>query len=241
VDLNCFLYRECLAAAELARAIGKGGMAAKLAREAERKEERIQGLWNEADSFFYDRDRRTGYPIKVCSGAPFLTLWAGVATDAQARALVERHLRNPEEFWTTLPVPSYARTEPAFTQRYEPPEGASIVWALTSGHGNWCGGTWPHWNYLIVHGLDDYGFHEEAREIASRWFRAASDPSGLYEWYNSETGAGEGVNPFWAGSSLLGLFLPAELRHRVNPTEVKPVRQRLELEAVRQDLYIGAQ
>jgi putative isomerase len=238
VDLNCYLYVEWLAAAELARAAGKPEMAARLAREAERKKARIQALWDKTDSFFYDRDRHKGTPIRVRSAAAFLTLWAGVASRDQAHELVQQHLTNPREFWTPLPVPSYARSEPSYTQRYEPPAGADPIYALPSGHCNWCGGMWPHWNYLIIHGLEDYGFHEEARAIAAKWLTAASSPSGLYEWYNAETGKGEGSNPFWAGSSILGVIVPTELRHGVNPTAVTPATQRLDLQKVREDLSL---
>jgi len=97
------------------------------------------------------------------------------------------------------------------------------VYALTPGHANWCGGMWPHWNYLIIHGLQDYGYDDVAKEMAAKWFRAASDPSGLYEWYNAETGEGAGGNPFWAGSSVLGLILPAELELGVNPARIGAV------------------
>lgn len=238
IDLNCYLHREFQAASELAKAFDKTELAAKFAEEAERKRQCLQDRWDEQDSFFYDRDQRTGKAIKVRSAAAFLTLWAGVATRDQATQLVERHLTNPREFWTPLPVPSYARSEPSYAQRYEPPAGADVLYTLPPGHANWCGGMWPHWNYLIGHGLQEYGFQEQAREIASKWLLAASDPSGLYEWYNAETGKGEGLNPFWAGSSILGIILPTELEHRVNPTKVHAVDKRLELREVQHALRI---
>ena len=238
VDLNCYLCVECLAGSELAKGLGKPEMAAKLADESRRKKARIRDLWDHADSFFYDRDRRTGRAIRVRSGAGLLPLWAGIASREQAAALVERHLKSAREFWTPLPVPSYARSEPSYTQRYEPPAGADPLYSLSSGHCNWCGGMWPHWTYLIIHGLQRYGFHAEAREIAAKWLAAASNPAGLYEWYNAETGRGEGSNPFWAGSSVLGLFAATELRHGVNPTAVKPLGQRLNLQDVRSDLSL---
>ena len=213
-------------------------MAARLASESRRKKARIRDLWDPADSFFYDRDRRTGKPIRVRTGAGFLPLWAGIASSEQAAALVEKHLRNPREFWTPLPVPSYARSEPSYTQRYEPPAGADPLYSLSSGHCNWCGGMWPHWTYLIIHGLEQYGFHSVAGDIAAKWLAAASNPAGLYEWYNAETGQGEGSNPFWAGSSVLGLFAATELRHGVNPTAVNPLRQRLNLQDVQRELSL---
>ena len=108
VDLNCYLYRELLAAAELAQAMDLAEDAAYFGQQAERKRERIQSLlWDEQDSFYYSRDRRTGERIKVKNAETFLPLWAGVAMPEQARLLVSRHLKNPAEFWTPYPVPSY--------------------------------------------------------------------------------------------------------------------------------------
>jgi hypothetical protein len=46
------------------------------------------------------------------------------------------------------------------------------------------------------------------------------------------------VNPFWAGSSILGIILPTELEHHVNPTNVDRVDKKLELHKVRNGLRI---
>ena len=239
VDLNSYLHRECLAAAELAEALGLADDAEELRRQAAWKKDRIQTLlWDAEDGFFYDRDARSGERIKVKSAATFIPLWAGVATPAQAEELVERHLRNPEEFWTPYPVPSYARSEGAYGQTYEPLPGADPVYALMPGHANWCGGMWPHWNYLIVHGLADYGYRQEARHIAQRFFDAvAADPM-LYEWYNAETGEGQGMHPFCAGSTVLGAFLPAELAMDFDPTKITAVHESLDPERIRRALGI---
>ncbi len=124
VDLNCYLHRELLAIAELAQALGLAEDSAYFGQQAEKKRDRIQSLlWDEQDSFYYSRDRRTGERIKVKSAETFLPLWAGVATPEQARLLVSCHLKNPAEFWTPYPVPSYARSEPHYTQHFRPKLG----------------------------------------------------------------------------------------------------------------------
>jgi neutral trehalase len=172
----------------------------------------------------------------VCSAAAFIPLWAGIATQDQAQTLVERHLTDPMAFWTPYPVASYARSEPDYTQHYQPPPNSDPLYALGPGHANWCGGMWPHWNYFFIHGLAAYGFGAEASHIAGRFYAAvAADPL-LYEWYDAETGAGHGLHPFCAGASALGAFLPAELALGVDPTLIACVDEPLDLAPVRESL-----
>jgi hypothetical protein len=237
VDLNCYLYRELLAAARLADAMQQP--AAQYHQRAAALRQRIREcLWDEADGFFYDRNAKTGERIRVQSASGFLPLWAGIATAEQARLLVKRHLTNPNEFWTACPVASLARSEPGYAQFYQPPPGSDPITWLEPGHANWCGGMWPHWNYFIAHGLQDYGYHAEARHIAERFHTAVAADPGLYEWYDAETGRGQGMHPFCAGATILGAMLHAEIKLNVDPTRITEARTKLDLSPVRQLLGI---
>lgn len=219
-DLNCFLHRECKAAALVAGIMGRQADVIYYEHQACIKAERVQELlWNEAEGIFYDRSIKTGEPIKIKSGAAFLPLWAGIATPAQATALVEKHLKNPDEFWTALPIPGYARSEPYYTQYYQPNYELDPLRTLGPGHCNWNGGTWLHWNYMFVHGLSQYGFREEASCVADKLYSAMQANSGVYEWYNADTGEGCGLS-FWAGATVTGFIMPTELELDVDPTRL---------------------
>jgi alpha,alpha-trehalase len=146
-----------------------------------------------------------------------------LATPKQARQLVEAHLTNIEEFWTPYPIPSYARNEPMYTQYHQTPKGCDPLYYFLPGHCNWRGGMWPHTNYLIAHGLMNYDFIDEAEYISSRTFElVAADPQ-LYEWYNAETGEGQGAHPFWAGSEVLMSFLHTEIQVGFDPSKIDSV------------------
>ncbi len=232
VDLNSYLVMECRAAAEL-------GEKDRWLREAKAREEKIRAvLWDDREGMFFDRDARDGSRIPVKAGSTFLPLWAGIATPAQAKRLVEKHLRNPAEFWTPYPVASYARSEKRYTQFYTPPAGSVPSQYLTPGHCNWCGGMWPHWDYLITHGLQNYGYGKEAAHVADRFAACSSAEKGLSEWYDAETGEGRGMNPFFAGASVLGVILPVELQCGLDPTRIGSPRERLDLSKLRQSLDI---
>lgn len=209
VDLACYLHRE-LEAMEV--------IAAKLGNERDRKmyADRAGKLalainrvfWDEQDGFYYDRNERTGKPIKVKSAAGFLPLWAGVASPAQAQKLVHKHLLNEHEFWAQFPVASYARTEPDF---YE---------GSRSGECNWRGPTWIPINFVIFEGLMRYGFKDVARELAIRTLTLALNQNpATREYYDSDTGKGNGMNPFWGWSSL-AYVMPLNFVNQYDPTDL---------------------
>ncbi len=233
-DLNSYIVMECRAAAQLGEPDRDRWNA-----QAEAHAERIRTLlWDEDEGMFFDRDARSGARIRVKAGSTFIPLWAGIATQEQARSLLTRHLLDPKEFWTPYPVASYARSQKGYTQRYVPPAGSIPSQFLTPGHCNWCGGLWPHWNYLIAHGLQRYGYEEEARQLAERWALCNAAEEGFSEWYDAETGEGRGMNPCCAGASALGVFLPAELAEHLDPTRVESRDARLPLASIRRRMGI---
>jgi len=235
VDLNCYLYKECLALAELCKTFRFKEWVSYFHNEAEKKKKRIQTfLWNETDGLFYDRDIKTGRSIRVKSASTFIPLWAGIATENQALLLVKRHLKNPNEFWTNYPISSYAFSEPYYTQTYRAALGTNPIYTLGEGHCNWCGGLWPHWEYLIAHGLKNYGYEEEALYVAKKFYKVSVNNPSLYEWYDAETGKGQGGHPFVAGASILGLFLPLEIELGIKPTEIAPTQEKLDFSLIRE-------
>jgi hypothetical protein len=56
---------------------------------------------------------------------------------------------------------------------------------------------------MIFQGLQGYGFHTEARELARRLFDMAINKNPvLREYYNAETGEGLGQTRFWGFTAL---------------------------------------
>lgn len=83
------------------------------------------------------------------------------------------------------------------------------------------GPAWVPTNYLIFHGLRKYGFDAEAKELAGRTFRMALELNKVTrEYYDSDTGHGNGMNPFW-GWSALAYVMPLEFQESYNPMELK--------------------
>ena len=210
VDLACYLYRELQAMQVIAGKLGKTTDQAMYKKHADQLAAAIQRVfWDEKDGFYYDRNQKTGKQIRVKSVAGFMPLWAGVATQSQAGRLVHEHLLNPREFWLQYPVATYAKTEPDFFERGDQSRGC-----------NWRGNTWVPTNYMIFHGLIQYGYSDIARQLAVKTFRMALDKNTTTrEFYNSETAKGEGMDPFWGWSSL-AYVMPLDFLEHYDPTDL---------------------
>lgn len=220
VDLNCYLVRECRAFATVASWAGKDALAAEYVAKADARAERIRALcWDEADGFFYDRNvragdakrpmsrhagwasainRNAGERIRVKTVAGFAALWAGVTTPEQARRMIVEHLFNAAEFWSAYPVPAMARSERWYSCDFHPTDLGC----------DWRAKAWVPTNYMIYWGLRRYGYRELAALVAHATHRLVQK-SGNCEYYDAETGAGCGLDPFW-GWSLLAHFMPYE-------------------------------
>lgn len=205
VDLNCYLYRELLAMAAIAGRLGQKEDQVEFQAHAQRLADLINGIfWNDKDGFYYDRNEKTGKSVLYRSIAGFLPIWAGIAPEGYAQRLIEEHLLNAEEFWLRYPVATWAKDQEGYYQQRQKDEC------------NWMGPCWIPTNYLIFHGLIDYGYDDAAKELAYRTFHMALNEADTREYYNAETGCGQGLNPFW-GWSALAYFMPLEFELKYDP------------------------
>lgn len=199
VDLNCYLVRELEAMAEIAAEINRPDEAAEFIAHAEQLKEKINSVfWDEEDGFYYDRSEKNCALNKVKSIAGFIPLWIGAAPADRADRLVKEHLLNPDEFWMNYPVATWSKSEPDFHQE------------KLGNESTWMGSTWIPTNYMVFRGLIRYGYLDIARELADKTFELVISEADLREYYNGETGAGQGLSPFWGWSSL-GYLMKAEV------------------------------
>jgi len=212
VDLNCYLLRELQAMAEIAAAIGQHADQQAFTTHAAHLAELINSVfWDENAGFFYDRHERSCELRPIKSAAGLIPLWLGIVPPALAQRLVNNHLRNPNEFWLPYPIASYAKTEPDY---YQEKRGDEC---------NWRGPVWVPINYMLFHGLMKQGFQSIAKELAYKTFFMALEEETTREYYNAETGCGQGLNPFWGWSSL-AYFMPLEYEMGYDPTDISRSR-----------------
>ena len=148
----------------------------------------VEKLWDRGLGAFYSlygsQERRTSPLTASC----LLPLVVGDLPAEHAGALVERHLRQRNEFWLPYPVPSVAATEETFSPR--------------DGMLSWRGPSSVNINWLLWRGLRRHGFHDLAEQLAQRTVSMVAR-AGLWEYYHPYTGVGMGANSFaWSGLAL---------------------------------------
>lgn len=209
VDLNCYLVRELEAMAEIATELNREDEAAQYLAHAEELKKKINEIfWDEEDGFYYDRSEKTGKLNKIKSIAGFLPLWVGAASPERAERIIKEHLLNPTEFWTKYPVATWSKSEAGYHQE------------KTGNESSWMGSTWIPTNYMVFRGLIRYGYLDIARELADKTYELVVSEVDLREYYNGETGAGQGLSPFWGWSSM-GYLMKTELECGFSHSDLK--------------------
>ncbi|HUI42712.1 MAG TPA: trehalase family glycosidase [Terriglobia bacterium] len=177
VDLQCYVYREYLAMALLAEGLGNSGDAARYREKAETLKRLVQQkMWSGGDGMFLNIDSRTGQFVRVKTWTNFVPLWAGIAMREHAQRMVQEHILNPKEFWAAHGLRTLAADEPLYNPN----------------SGYWRGPIWVISNYLVMHGLMNYGFDAPARELAQKTVDLLvadlKTTGGMNENYGPDTG-----------------------------------------------------
>ena len=122
-------------------------------------------------------------------------MFAGIATPEQAEIMVNKHLRNPDEFWGTYVFPSIARNDRSFDDQFY-----------------WRGNIWGATNYLVYLGLNRYHFDQVAFDVAQKsynLFMGDWNQNQNYDEQYSASGGGGGGETHYMWSGLL-LLMPLE-------------------------------
>lgn len=149
-------------------------------------------LWDEEQASYLDFDLVSGQPIRVYAAAGFLPLYAGIPDERRARRMLDG-LRN-SGFWFdeegVIPVPSYDRYGYGFSpSRY------------------WRGPVWININWLLMRGLERYGFENEAARLRSTIIELVRR-AGFFEYFDPLTGEGHGSDFFsWTAALFLDVML----------------------------------
>ncbi|MBU1000286.1 hypothetical protein KKE78_02750 [Patescibacteria group bacterium] len=139
------------------------------------------------DELFWSTFGESYKKIKVKTWAIFTPLFAKILTHKEAKELVEKHLLNPDEFWTKFPIPTVPINEPFFDPK-----------------GFWRGSTWIATNWFIYKGLLNYGFYDIAKQIKESSV-ALIEKSGFREYFDPNTGEGFGAKDFTWGCLILDM------------------------------------
>lgn len=201
IYLNVLMYKELKAMEYLATQLKLDEVGAQYGNDAEVLKASIrEHCWDERDGFYYSVDlnlepikdeqhfqSHSGFPrhyhcliqrLGVWSG--FMAMWAGIADQGQAERMVTEHYKNKQTFNAPYGIRTLSKMEKMYNLK---------------GSGNpssWQGPIWGISNYMVWKGLVDYGFLEEAEELAKKtvllFGRDLDRYGGLHEYYQPENG-----------------------------------------------------
>jgi hypothetical protein len=153
-----------------------------------RSEEALKQLWDEASGQYYSRSFVSHKLIEESTIAGLLPLYAGTIPKQKAERLVEL-LNSRKWFKTVYPIPSVPVNSPDFDPfKY------------------WQGPSWVNTNWLIIEGLKNYGFKDEAEDLKQKTLKMV-EVSGLSEYFNPLTGEPAGAANFSWTAALIIDFL----------------------------------
>jgi alpha,alpha-trehalase len=165
VDLNALLFKYETDFARAARLFGDVRAAARWDDAAAvRKNTMNKLMWDRNKGLYYDYNFVKKKRGSTASLAAYYPLWAGMVNDKQAATLVKslRKFEHKGGLATTdsLPLGQYVLGS------------MPTQWAYPNG--------WAPLHFLVIKGLERYGYHADARRIAMKWLKAN------LQWFNAE-------------------------------------------------------
>jgi alpha,alpha-trehalase len=178
LDLNCYLYVYERNLASFHSLFNHADSTKWLSLAHKRKKLINKYLFNPNDSLFYDYDYVNNRHSGIVSAAIFHVLWAKIADDDQALAVVQNLPKLEYKYGISTCAPG----ERNYVYQWDYPNG------------------WPPLQQIAVEGLQNYGYNTEANRIALKYFRAMIETynktNNLWEKYNVTDGSKNAVNEY---------------------------------------------
>ena len=187
VDINAYIIANDHALYEMAVELGDARAYLFQSRASHLTQLMNTLMWNEEDSFYYGISKYGGQ-VRVKDIGGLMPLYAEVPSKEQAKKIVQKHLLPGGDFHTKFGLPSLGKREAGY--------GSS---------NRWKGGMWPSLTLLIVKGLSDYGYINEAQHITNPLVKklASEGTTNYWEFYDAETGApSHAQNYIWTATIL---------------------------------------
>jgi alpha,alpha-trehalase len=165
VDLNALLYKYETDFARAARIWGDTRTAAYWDDVAKQRKSIMNKLmWDRLRGLYYDYNYVKGKRGPTSSLAAYYPMWAGMVDDKQAASMVKalRRFEHKGGLSTTdaLPLGQFVLGS------------LPTQWAYPNG--------WAPLHFMVVKGLERYGYHQDARRIAMKWLKTNS------HWFNNK-------------------------------------------------------
>lgn len=167
-DLNALLYKYETDFARYYRLMDNKREAAKWEVAARYRKRVMNGLmWSNLRGVYYDYNYAKEKRGTVSSLATYYAMWAGMVDNKQAKQMVQA-LRRFEHRGGLATTDGQALNQ--MVPGVIAPGVVPTQWAYPNG--------WAPLHFIVIKGLQRYGYHDDARRIAMKWLKTNLD------WFN---------------------------------------------------------
>ena len=153
MEMMGFSCQARLVLAEFARLLGSGEEAAWKRAAQEVRDRVYAALWDAGRGACFDRSC-DGQPLPVLSHVNLRCMYHRLFSQEMADEFIQRHLMNPEEFYTPVPLPSTAANDPLYR---------------SADSNNWSGPCQGLTYQRAADALLHYGHYAEAALLGRKW------------------------------------------------------------------------
>ena len=163
IDLNSLLYKYESDFARAADLLGDKLEAKSWRKDMAKRAETINKLmWDKGNNLYYDYNFTKKRRSRIESLASYYPLWSGMVDEKRAKKLVKNLSRfDYKGGLSTTDSPSFSKYMPY---------AIAMQWAYPNG--------WAPLHFIVVQGLERYGYHDDAKRIAMKWLK------GNLDWFN---------------------------------------------------------
>jgi hypothetical protein len=119
----------------------------------------LEKMWDQKGEMFFDVDPKTGKRTDVKASICFYPYMTDIVSEEHLPGL-KKHLLNPEEFWTTYPVPSSSVDDKYFS--------AEAEWKGERMNCPWNGRVWPMTSSHIAEALAQSAIRFNSKELRTK-------------------------------------------------------------------------
>lgn len=157
-DLSASVYGGRVALGKMAEKLGKSGEAQMWAEKAEQlRLFIIKYCYDSEDECFYDVDAK-GEFVRIRGDLLSRVFSEHVVDQSMFDRIYQRHIKNPDSFWTPYPLPSIAADDPTFVSKLPRNSWGGASQALTALRT-------PRW-------FEHYGQGEDLKHLMKQWVQA---------------------------------------------------------------------